>query len=100
VVKKEPLLGETEGFVGVRLKDHLGLVVRTPMSLNEGPRSSGIPTLNSPREDSIMSVPNLISHRCITSGSVEAEPLEIKRVPVLMGLILSKVEALKTLEKH
>jgi hypothetical protein len=34
----------------------------------------------------------------MTSGSVEAEPLEIKRVPVLMALIKSKLEALKKLE--
>lgn len=101
MVKNGPLIGETEGFAGARLRAHLGLLVRTPMSLIMKGRGNLVyPALNSPREDGIVSVPNLIGHRSMTSGSVEAEPIEIKRIPVLRGLILSKVEALKNLEQH
>lgn len=54
---------------------------------------------NRQRENDVVLVPNLIGNRSMIFGSTEAEPVEIKREPIV-SLILSKTEVLIALGQY
>jgi hypothetical protein len=59
----------------------------------------GYPDASRPREQDIISVPEIVGHGCVNFGSTWVEPMDIMRVPIWSFVALSKVEALRELKQ-